>query len=359
MKFVVARRTGRRGEGLGNEIIAWSKGYIASQVLGARLVGPAWGINARQYYRNFGTSRLDVVAEEVLTRISTHRFTEEDYRSIGEVDFGKAIRVWSERLQLAQRASFVVTVDGMYGGYLAIKNARPFLWSKLLGSRNALRNIYAVQSQLNPEKLLVAVHLRVGSDFAEFGDNPDCRGRFNMKLPMEWYLNLCRSLREAFQDRIQFHFFTDKIGPAFQEAVREFNPQQQPRPNLSEASDLALMAMADLRICSVSSYSLVASFLSGGLYTWYEPQLTLLNGLYSLWGSEPTQMQEHSPIWEAGQRARSSDAGSSEIKGWPIGMTGELPGKLLEALERRLNALDRRRDLLFYGVVPQNFEKMR
>ncbi len=78
MRFVVAERRGGRGEGLGNECFAWAKGWIASQVLDAHLIGPAWGINPRRYYRNFGTSRLDVVLEEVFRRLPHHRFTEAD-----------------------------------------------------------------------------------------------------------------------------------------------------------------------------------------------------------------------------------------------------------------------------------------
>ncbi|WP_263415277.1 O-fucosyltransferase family protein [Terriglobus albidus] len=358
MRFVVARRTGRRGEGLGNEIMAWSKGYIASQVLGAKLIGPGWGINARRYYRNFQTSRFDFVLEDLLYRLATYRFEEADYRASGELNFGAAIEKWSQEKHLDHRSSFIVSVGGMYGGYLAIRDARPFIWQKLLGSKNALSNIYRVTSRLDPGKLFVAVHMRVGNDFQDPGATSEFRGRFNMKLPLEWYLNICESLSHTFKDKVQFHFFTDRQGPEFQEAVARFNPGQEGRPELSETSDLALMAMADFRICSVSSYSLVASFLSGGLYAWYEPQLSLLHEAYTLWGHETSQQMDNSPTRLAYQeacRAIWEKEGSGIIQGWPISLAGKLPPGLVHALEHKLASANQAFNLLSYGVVPKKF----
>ena len=129
----------------------------------------------------------------------------------------------------------------------------------------------------------------LGKDFdtLQNGENP--RGKFNLHIPAEWYMNACAALRDAFEDQVQFHFFTDRRSPAFEEAVRRFNPGQAKQTGLTECSDLALMAQADLRICSVSSYSMMASFLANGPYIWYEPQLIHESGNYTLWGNEPAQ----------------------------------------------------------------------
>ena len=127
MKLVVANRTGHRGEGLGNEMIPWAKGWIASQALDARMIGPSWGINKRRYYRNFGTSRLDFLIEDLLSHLPHYAFTEEEYRSTGIVDFGSAIRQWAER-KLPRKRSFIVTVGGMWGGYGAICPVQQHNW---------------------------------------------------------------------------------------------------------------------------------------------------------------------------------------------------------------------------------------
>ena len=96
MKILLAKRMGRWGDGLGNEMLPWAKGWNASQVPGARLVGPSWGLNGRKYYRNFRTSRLDVLFEAALKRLPHYAFTERDFRESDEVDFGKAIKKWAK-----------------------------------------------------------------------------------------------------------------------------------------------------------------------------------------------------------------------------------------------------------------------
>jgi hypothetical protein len=356
MKMVVARRIGRRGEGLGNEMFAWAKGFIASHVLGATQVGPSWGLNWRKYYRNFNTNRADWMLEELLCRLPHFAFSEADYRETGEIDFGCAIESWARRKGLLERNHFIITVDGMYGGYSAIRNARSFLWTKLLNSRDALRNVFQVSSGLDPTKLFVAVHIRstVGGHLVlKEGESP--RGRFNICIPGEWYLHVCQTLLERFGDRIQFHIFTDRGGPEYEEAIRRFNPGQQRQTGLTECSDLLLMAQADLRICSISSYSMIASFLSGGPYIWYEPQLNLEDSLYTLWGMEEAQRKPESITSEsrafASMLTPSSDAAAA-IQGHVM-TTGEaLPLGLALQLERKLQTLDTRTNLLEYGAVP-------
>ena len=361
MRFVVAERRGGRGEGLGNECFAWAKGWIASQVLDAHLIGPAWGINPRRYYRNFGTSRLDVVLEEVFRRLPHHRFTEADYIATAQTDYRDAIEHWATAKGLGRSGSYIVSVGGMYGGYPAIHSARSFLSSKLLASRDALSNAFAVQSRLQRGKLFVAVHMRFGGDFAEPAPGDDVRTKFNIRVPDEWYLWVCSELQKEFGDSVQFHFFTDRGGPGFDAAVNRFNPGQVRQAGLTECSDLLLMSQADLRVCSVSSYSLMASFLSGGPYLWYEPQLNLSDGLYSLWSHEPAQQLEGS----LSRRGRSyveqqQGKGCATLAlGVPMAVGDPLPRELLALFAQRLEVLEPRTNLLEYGAVPRSSDEER
>ena len=355
MRFVVAERRGKRGEGLGNECFAWAKGWIAAQVLDARLVGPAWGINARRYYRNFGTSRLDVVIEEFLKHLPHYAFTEADYFATGLTDFRDAMKSWAARKGLGRSGTYIVTVSGMYGGYPAIRSARSFLLSKLLGSRGALTNIFDLQSRLQREKLFVAVHMRFGGDFREPAPAEDVRARFNIRVPDDWYLWVCGRLREAFGDQVQFHFFTDRGGPGFDAAVERFNPGQVRQSGLTECSDLVLMSQADLRVCSVSSYSLIASFLSGGPYLWYEPQLNLGEEMYSLWSHEKTQQADASLSSQGRAFVRQNrilEDGAMHL-GTAMAVGDALPAQLVAMLQQRLKVLDARTNLLEYGSLPR------
>lgn len=355
MKIVVARRLGMRGEGLGNEIIPWAKGMIASQVLSAILIGPSWGLNKRRYYRNFETSRLDFLLEDALLRLPNYNFTKRDYIESCKVDFGAAIEWWAGRHKLFRKKNFIVTVDGMYGGYASIHNARPFLWAKLLNSRDVISNVYRITSTLDRNKLFVAVHMRFGGDFVKLNQNESARGQFNILIPGEWYLQACQALVDELGPSVQFHFFTDRGGPEFDEAVRRFNPGQLRQSGLTECSDLVLMAQADLRICSISSYSLVASFLSGGPYLWYEPQLTITDGTYSLWGMEEEQQLLGSPTDLGRSHAKEIKPGSpweSEFRGFAIQTGGTLPTGLMTQLRRKLVAKNPAFSLLDYGSLP-------
>lgn len=355
MRFVVAKRHGRRGSGLGNEIFPWAKGWIASQVLRARLVGPSWGLNQRKYQRNFGTSNLDFLAEDTLSHLPHYAFTEKEYRATGEIDFGAAIQKWAAARGLKKRSSYIVSVEGMWGGYPSIHSARGFLLSRLLSSRDALENAYQVVSTLDRRKLFVAVHMRYARDgFATTQSGEIVRGRFNIFIPGEWYLWVCEELRKQFGDRVQFRFFTDRRGPEFDEAVRRYNPGQIQQQGLTECSDLLLMAQADLRVCSVSSYSLAASFLSGGPYLWYEPQLSLEQGIYSLWGHIGPQHAPWTP--EANGRDaiyQSSGDGPALFPGTAMNVGDPLPEGLLQMLDQKLLLNDPRTNLLDYGYLPE------
>lgn len=355
MRFVVALRTGRRGEGLGNEMIPWAKGWIASQILSARLIGPSWGVNRRGYYRNFGTSRLDFLCEDVLARLPHYAFTYQSYLDTCEIDFSKAVAKWAAIEGITTKRSFIVTVDGMYGGYAAIRTARPFLWSKLLTSRDALQNQYQLSSALDRNKLFVAVHMRLGSGFKTPPRGESQRGKVNLKIPVDWYLSVCSAVRDALGDRVQFHFFTDRPGPEFDEVIRRFNPGQACQNGLTQCSDLLLMAQADLRVCSLSSYSLMSCFLSGGPYIWYEPQLNYEDGIYSLWGMEEAQRAAESLTSQSAELIKTVHPGSlweSEFRGYAMNTGSVLPRGLVEQLQRRIIANDRSATLLEYGCLP-------
>ena len=352
MKFVVAKRL---GAGLGNEMLPWAKGWLASQVLGGQLVGPAWGLSSYKYYRHFGTNRTDFVFEELLTRLPHHSFTEDDYRETRQVDFGKSIAVWAESRELFKKSSFIVTVDGMYGGYPAIRDARPFLWATLAKSRDALKNVYEIVKDLDRRKLFVTVHYRSG-DFKPMPEGELARGAYSVRISSEWYFNVCESLYNAFGGQVQFRFFTDAGGPDYEELVKHYNPSQKPQTGLTEVSDLLLQGVADLRVCSVSSYSLMGSFFSEGPYIWYEPQLVLQDGVYSLWGAEPAQSAPGGLTFENAIKARTIQPGEGleqTLKGFPVGHDGRLPTALAGQLQTKLLAKDPTTDLLEYGAVPQ------
>jgi hypothetical protein len=121
--------------------------------------------------------------------------------------------------------------------------------------------------------------------------------------------------------------------------------------NHRDISDLLILASADVLICSISSYSLLAAFLSKGLYLWYEPQMTRVSpGFCSLWGHEDDQKTASSPTLQNLKRAMD-DRGAIP-RGLPVKANGRLSDSVLAAIvaQRRPSFCD----LIHYGSVPSD-----
>jgi hypothetical protein len=347
----------RRAAGLGNELIPWAKAFIASRELGARLLHPAWGLNARGYRHDFGTSRYDWLAQLALAAMLPRvEFSESDYAATGATDYASAIRSFADRSTLGERAAYVLVTDGLWGGFQALETARAFILGELLRARAAQANLYAWARALPRDKLTVAVHIRLG-DFRSPAALPDYRGTFNTAIPLEWYAGVCRLLRERFGSRVQFALHSDGAPSSLDAFVREFAPFTTAGQRHATVSDLLCMASADLLICSVSSYSMWAAFLSDNPYVWFEPQLQNQGGLYSLWGHEkshgPPNGPTHRNAVRFGELRRSDGASAAAVvpRGLPVGLPAELPSAFLDELEARLARKSVVTDLVRSGVV--------
>jgi len=352
MRYCLPRTSTLRGAGLGNELFAWSKAFLASQVLDAKILHPAFGLNRRQYHRDFGTSRFDWLGQRVLTTsLPVVEFGEEAYWSTGKHDFEEAVAVFAERQGLFRRKNYVFAVNGMWGGFLAIRKARTFVTAELLRARNAVSNLHAILGPVDPNKLVIAVHIR-GGDFKAASGETDYRGRFNVALPLDWYRSTCDSLESAFPGRIQFVLVTDASEASVRPFVDRFKPLTSSHLSNTTPSDLLLMGMADSIVCSVSTFSMWGAFLSDGPYFWFAPHLQAHGAHGSLWGNEPAE-QDHGPTASSLRRVLEDSKGGRQIaRGIPIGVGETIPESAVEVLEARLRTRALSRDLIYSGVAP-------
>jgi hypothetical protein len=349
MRICIPRVQGR-GAGLGNELIPWAKAFIASQELGASLMHPAWGLNKRGYRRYFATSRFDWMLPRVLGAIlPTYTFTENDYRQSGELDFGAALRVFARRNGLLEKGTYILFLEGMWGGYESIAGAKDFLRGVLHTTRYTQANLYDLHRRLDGEKLQVAIHMRQG-DFIRATENTEFCGKFNVCLPLEWYVNVCRSIRSAIGTNVEFILFTDGDESALAEFIAEFQPVTTLRQSNADCSDLLAMTVADLLVCSVSSYSMWAAFLSSKPYLWFQPNLQEVDGFLSIWGHEPAQLPPDGltarNVMELQQR-RDGNPG----RGVPVGVDGQLPELLIQRMKEAIALKSATTDLIRYGAT--------
>ena len=349
MKFCIPKVSGR-GAGLGNELLPWAKAFIASQELGGRLLQPAWGLNERAYYRYFGTSRVDWVFHRALGKVlPAYTVTEADFRATGETDYGAAIRRFGEEKGLLRKKAWVLYAEGMWGGYHAIRSARPFVLGALHRARGVESNLYNLARQEKPGRLTVAVHIRLG-DFAPADPALDYRGRFNASIPLDWYMKTCRNLRDALGGHISFRLFSDGSPQTLKPFLDEFSPLTTWHQKDTVCSDFLAMANADLLVCSMSSFSFWAAFLSEKPYVVFEPSLQLHGELRSLWGHEIAQQGE-SGITAQSALFVAGHPGDLRFRGVPIGWDGAVPGDLAEHLRIEAALKFPQTDLVEYGVA--------
>jgi len=344
--------TGWRGAGFGNEVFPWAKAYIGARELGLHPLHPAWGLNRRRYWDDFDTSRLNWPAQRLMSMCLPHvDLTWEMVRETGEDDYALAMRALRHRLLTSARRPVVVRhASGMKGGFLAIRRARDFIMREVLKPPQVVDELYRNFGDSRfADAVRVGVHLRAG-DFTDVRWGP-LPGEFNRVVPVEWYVAVCRALRENFSPRVMFRLFTDDPRhPSIRRLVRDLGPCAVVTPRQSFLPDLAAMTTCDLLVCSVSSFPMLAAFLSGRPNVWYGPHLGDVHGWKALWACDRSQR-----VGTTARHASEADteAGVSLLtRGVAAYADGVLPDWLIDHLETQRLLRQQRHDLLLYGVVP-------
>lgn len=343
-----------RGAGLGNEMITWARSYVAAQVLGARSLAPAFGLNRRRYWRHFGTPRYDWLQHRAIRALwPVIEFTEADYHQHGGGDVMVAFQRFAEARGLFERSRYCVVTRGLWGGFGHVDAARDFVLATLHGSRFAGRNLMRLRSRIDPARFSIGMHVRLG-DFVASDAVTDWRGRFNVALPLDWYVGVARSIvAQLGSDAVQFVLASDGTADQLRPFTDRFDSLVASGLPDADCSDLLALAHADLLVCSVSSFSAWAAALSESPYLWFGPQLTQVgDGLAAIWGHEPQQQVAGSPTATALEAWRSPSGLAP--RGWPVGMEGHVPEGALRSMQAR--GRDRRgaraADLVRYGVAP-------
>jgi hypothetical protein len=203
--------------------------------------------------------------------------------------------------------------------------------------------------------LVVAVHIRRG-DFGTVKNAGEWKGALNTALPLEWYVNICRTLNCHFTGRVQFLLFSDGSDSELRDFCNEFHPVRMAPENHSEASDLIAMSAADLLVCSTSTFSLVAAFLSNAPYLWFEPQLESVADFYSLANEGLTQ--NDAGVYGTGNEKSEYAAPQQHgllPRGIPVRGPGNLPDYALNWLDQRLSFKNPCHDLIYYGRVSRQW----
>lgn len=353
LRFSMPRVKGR-GAGLGNELTPWARSFLAAQVVGAHAFKPTFGLNKRQYWRHFGTPRYDWLLHKGLERVlPVVEFTESDYIRHGAGDFLDAFSTFAEENNLYHRNNYLLVTEGMWGGYRHISAAKDFVYSTLYQSKFAAKNLLTIKARLNQNKLVVAMHIRLGDFSAATPNISDYRGKFNIALPLDWYRNIAKNITKQIGDNVQFLIISDGTDAQLKPLLDEIPAITTNDIPDSDCSDLLALAQADLLVCSVSSYSAWAAFLSDAPYIWFEPNLQKhKEGYYSIWGHETAQKADTGFTKKAILNSVQSTKESG--RGIPVSLNGKLQKALFERILSHNQKPSIDADLVQYGVVPFN-----
>lgn len=337
--FSVASIEGMRTAGLGNLALPWAKAIVGALDLSAVFVGPPLRLNVRRYDRvlkhadfRVGTSRRLAAHVHAGQKI---RFTEDQYLSTGQYDYGDALTTLLASSGLDGSAVSVFH-SGMWGGYLGVRRALPILKAQLLAltePRHVNREVALDPARVSDAQAVVAAHVRLG-DFrrAPAGPGP---GDFNTAVPIRWYERVIGTIRDALGDAVRFAVYTDSPS-----ALRAQSGTLAPHvvSGGTVTGDLLGMAQADALVCSVSSYSMLAAALSGKPYIWFEPHLTTNGDSRSIWAIPS-------------RRSLPNEFGIP--RGVPSPMSGAVASSVLSALDSRAHqaGYSLGSDLVFHGAV--------
>ncbi len=350
LRFCLAR-VQTQGHGLGNELVPWARAFLASQVLNARLLPPAFGLNRREYWRHFGTPLDDWIYHRAIERLlPVVHFTEADWLEHGGDDVVAALRSFAAARGLARRAAYVLVTEGLWGGFYHVQAARDFMRATLYQSRFAARNLLRLRERIHPQKILVGMHVRLG-DFRPPGEGRDIRAG-NVSLPLEWFIGIADSLRHALGEQVQFLLVSDG-SEAQLRALLEHVPciTTNDLPD-ADCSDALALADSDLLVCSASTYSHLAAFLSDSPYIWFAPNLfEHPEGCYSAGNPEADRGRPDAPRQRALREFQAKRA-TWVSRGLGIGLEGAVPASLIRQLQHRQAWRRWQSDLMRGGVSP-------
>jgi hypothetical protein len=344
-------RVRRRGHGLGNELLPWARAFLAAQVLDARLLTPAFGMNRRGYWRDFYTAPDDWICHRALEHLlPVVEFTEGDWLAHGGGDVVTSFRSFATERKLFDRHFFVLVTDGLWGGFRHVQAAREFIRSTLYGSRYAAYNLIQLHQRLDQRKIQVAMHVRLG-DFVAPVAVDQYRQVANASLPIEWFCNVAASVCQAFGNDWQLLLITDGRAEQLAPLTSAFQCIATADMTHNDCSDVLALAAADLLVCSASTYSSLAAFLSESPYLWFAPSLYAHpEGCFSTHGFAAEAQAPNGPTRQA-VAEYVARKGAWHARGAVIELDGSLPASVLDAAAYRRALRQASADLVRSGVA--------
>lgn len=295
-------------QGFGNNLITVAKAYLIAQSCEMNYLPPVWPRNLVPPLHGYDYYFPATILQKIETGLFSYMmraqrklgvqigvptlyFDRHLYNNISVIDAGEACLAHLKTLGLDDRGrSLVVTTSGMWGGYASIKRARAWLRELIQSHSDTRRRIEEIES-LAQGRPKVTVDIKFGA-YAPRKKNFE-EGERNSRLPIDWYIRICRKIREV--SDCAFILSTDAKREELAPLLNEIQPINYLGQTSTDLMGLLMMIHSDLVVCSNSTYSRLGCFLNDKPYIWIADTLVKdRSGLYGyLWRDNGTPY----PAW--------------------------------------------------------------
>ena len=248
------------GHGLGNCFYTYFHAVTLAQKYGATIVAPPWfslkvgpllrgDRSKRLYWRMFRPFDGDICGtRKLLTLLRLYR--KRVILKVGET---------TEPAIVKGALNFVVSSRFTFRG---LHSHRSVIRQRLLGSINDP----VPENHSWGAGDYIAMHIRLG-DFAPAADTTLINSaQPNLRIPMSWYTNVLRALRDRYRDR-PIYVFSDgdasQLEPILEQGAKLYRTG-------SDMTDLLAMSGASILVGSNSTYSQWAAFLGNMPSIWLQ-----------------------------------------------------------------------------------------
>lgn len=321
--------------GIGNLFFPLAKSFLASQALNCRLLIP-YQIDTTRLKIYFNPIKMGYLPylPNPLKKIV---FTYEDYIKIRSEtmtdDYFVNVKFFADRLDLRNK---VLVNEGMWGGYSSIYRARSWIKTLLAANRSSRMAISEMGCRCSMNRIQIGFHIRRSDFKSPTTNSPTVQSLWNVQTPISWFEHIARILSEELgRKNLDFILFTDSPKDeeiaSFKQDYGFVNQKQRPG---NVYSDLYLMSECDLLVCSNSSYSMLAAFLSESPYLMYKEYLLKKGEKYQLWDEVIYDYR--------------SEPGCGKPRGYICG-NGDISQELLAYLDEKIKTMNSKNCELIFG----------
>ena len=349
---------GRYSAGLGNEVFNFCKVKIANDELPGAIYFPRYKPKFHKLPEEFvfeGTRlyKLKIISSKISRKLIT--VDEDNYfqtaQKIGNWSYGEVIK---EIIRLNPSKQHILHKSKMAGGYLAISSIKSsiFLLTKCTNGGNQFHVSIHVRGAVKRKLFFGLISRRDGMKSRESNGY----GSFNRETPVQFYLDSLNFLfKELKSQNTLFKIVTNlnsndsKI--RLLESEIKKNNFNFSLVNGDQLECLREIVNSDIIIPSISSFSMLAIFLSKAKYFWPKQNLYLCDNFMSIWGYEKYQQNVGPTAINQIMASKVKPNSTQTYRGMPFPPKDKFD--TLSWLTKKDHS--QFSDLIYYGVVPDNF----